>query len=116
MMESVTWKIGGEAGFGIMASGTMLARAFSRTGYHVLTTNDYPSLIRGGHNFITVRFATEEFSSMNRDVHILVALNYESVEKHKEELMDGSLVIFDPKDGEWKEGDFQKKVKLLPVP
>jgi len=115
-MDSVTWKIGGEAGFGIMASGTMLCRTFSRAGYHVMATNDYPSLIRGGHNFITVRIATEEFASMNRDVHILVALNYESVEKHKEELMDGSLVIFDPKDGEWKEGDFQKKVKLLPVP
>lgn len=99
-----------------MASGTMLCRTFSRAGYHVMATNDYPSLIRGGHNFITVRIATEEFASMNRDVHILVALNYESVEKHKEELMDGSLVIFDPKDGEWKEGDFQKKVKLLPVP
>lgn len=116
MMESVTWKIGGEAGFGIMASGTMLARAFSRAGYHVMATNDYPSLIRGGHNVITVRIATEEFASMNCDVHILVALNKESIEKHKEELMDGSFVIFDPKDSEWKDTDFPKKVKLLPIP
>ncbi len=116
MMESVTWKIGGEAGFGIMASGTMLCRAFSRAGYHVFATNDYPSLIRGGHNFITVRIATDTFDSMNRDVHILVALNKDSIEKHKDELMDGSLVIFDPKDAAWKEGDFAHKVKLLPVP
>lgn len=116
MRDSVTWKIGGEAGFGIMASGTMLARTFSRAGYHVLTTNDYPSLIRGGHNVVTVRISTEEFFSMNRDVNILVALNKESVEKHKEELMDGTLVVYDQTDNQWNETDFSNKVKLLPIP
>src|SRR3989344_9013084 len=74
MVDSLTWKIGGEAGFGIMAAGTMLARAYARRGYHVFATNEYPSLIRGGHNLITVRIAVKPFSSMNRDVHILIAL------------------------------------------
>lgn len=116
MVNSVTWKIGGEAGFGIMASGTMLARAFSRAGYHVFATNEYPSLIRGGHNLVTVRIATEKFEAMNRDVQILVALNKETIDLHKAEVSEGALVIFDPKDGEWKEGDFPKKVIVLAVP
>ena len=88
-MKSITWKIGGEAGFGIITAGTMLARAFARNGYHVFGTNEYPSLIRGGHNLITVRISTEPFDAMNRDVHILVALNKESVDLHKNELQDG---------------------------
>ena len=116
MVQSVTWKIGGEAGFGIMSSGTMLARAFSRAGYHIFATNEYPSLIRGGHNLVTVRIATEKFEAMNRDVHILVALNKETIDLHKTEVSEGGLVIFDPKDGEWKENDFPKKIILLAVP
>lgn len=116
MLSSVTWKIGGEAGFGIMASGNMLCRAFSRAGYFVFGTNEYPSLIRGGHNLITVRIATEAFYAMNRDVHILVALNKQTVELHKNELSDGSLVMYDPKDAEWKTTDLPARVKLLAVP
>ncbi len=115
-MDSVTWKIGGEAGFGIISSGTMLCRAFSRLGYHVLATNEYPSLIRGGHNVITVRIATEKFEALNKDVHILVALNKETVDLHKGELSEGDLVVFDPKDYEWKPTDFSTPVKLISLP
>lgn len=108
MMDSVTWKIGGEAGFGIMASGTMLAKTFSRAGYHVLATNEYPSLIRGGHNLVTVRIATKKFEAMSRDLHILVALNKEIIDLHKQELSKNAIVLFDPKDGEYNSG--------IPVP
>ncbi|MCX6792014.1 MAG: 2-oxoacid:acceptor oxidoreductase subunit alpha [Candidatus Gottesmanbacteria bacterium] len=116
MLNSVTWKIGGEAGFGIMASGTMLARTFSRAGYYVLATNEYPSRIRGGHNLVTVRIATDNFDAMNRDLHILVALNRETVDIHKQELNENALVIFDPKDGDQSAADFPKPVKLIAVP
>lgn len=116
MKESVTWKIGGEAGFGIMSAGTMLSRAFSRIGYYVLTTNEYPSLIRGGNNLITTRISATYFESMNKDLHVLVALNKETVDLHKEGLSDGAYVVFDPKDYEWKAAEFTKPVVLIPVP
>ncbi len=116
MKDSVTWKIGGEAGFGIMSAGTMLSRAFSRIGYHVLTTNEYPSLIRGGHNLITTRISSQYFESMNRDLHIVVALNKETVTLHMSELSEGALIVFDPKDYEWKANEFASPVVLVPVP
>ncbi len=115
-MESVTWKIGGEAGFGIMASGTMLARAMSRGGYHVFATNEYPSLIRGGHNVVTMRIATSAFHALNLGVHILVALNKETVEFHKDELSTGAIVVFDPQDHAWQATDFPKKAELVAIP
>lgn len=87
-----------------MASGTMLARTFSRLGYHVLATNEYPSLIRGGHNLVTVRVATKKFDALNRDLHILVALNHETIDLHKQELNEKTIVIFDPKDGDFSSG------------
>lgn len=112
----MTWKIGGEAGFGIMSSGIMLARSFSRAGYHIFSTNDYPSLIRGGHNVVTVRIGSTPFTSMNKDLHILIALNKETVELHKQEFSDGMLLVFDPNDHEWQTAEFPRAVKLLPVP
>ncbi len=116
MTESITWKIGGEAGFGIMSSGIMLARTFSRAGYHVFAINEYPSLIRGGHNVITVRIATTPFEALNRDVHVLVALNAETVTRHKDELGDGTIVLYDPQDHEWQDTDFPKKVTRIALP
>lgn len=115
MKNSLTWKIGGEAGFGIISSGTMLARTFTRAGYHVLVTNEYPSLIRGGHNLVTVRIGTEKFESLNRDVHVLVALNKETVALHTSELHEGSFVLYDPKDHEWQASDFTSRITLLPI-
>lgn len=116
MVKSVTWKISGEAGFGIMSAGTMISKAFARNGYYTLCTNEYPSLIRGGHNIITVRVSSQYFESLNRDVQILVALHNLSVEVHKDELSENALVVFDPKDKEWTLADFPKPVKLISVP
>jgi 2-oxoglutarate ferredoxin oxidoreductase subunit alpha len=116
MKDSITWKIGGEAGFGIMSAGTMLCKTFTRIGYHVLATNEYPSLIRGGNNLITARISSKYFESMNRDLHILVALNKETVDLRMEELRDGTIIVYDPKDYEWKPEEFKKKVVLLPIP
>lgn len=116
MISSVTWKIGGEAGFGIMSSGTMLAKTFSRQGYKTLATNEYPSLIRGGHNIITVRVAVEDFYSLRKDVHILAALNKQTVDLHKDELVEHGMLLFDPADFDWKPEHFSRHVICIPIP
>jgi len=116
MKNFVTWKIGGEAGFGIMVAGTMLTKAFSRRGYHTIASNEYPSLIRGGHNVITVGVGTEPFFSLHRTLDILVALNKETIEIHKNELHEGSFVVFDPKEATPVAGDFSSKVELIALP
>lgn len=116
MAHSITWKIGGEAGFGIMASGTMLARAFARHGYFVFTLNEYPSLIRGGHNAVTVRIATVPFHSLDRSLDMLIALNKETVELHRSELKESTVVVFDPNDISLKPQDLSPGVRLISVP
>lgn len=115
MTQSIQLKIGGEAGFGIMSSGTMLARAFSRHGYYVFTLNEYPSLIRGGQNIVTVRVATEKFFSLEGALDILIALNKETVELHKNELQKDTVIVFDPHDYEWKAEELPVGVHLIPV-
>lgn len=99
-----------------MSSGIMLAKACTRAGYHIFADNNYPSLIRGGHNVVSVRVSIKPFYGMNKDIHILAALNTEAIEKNREALSNGALVLFDPADKEWKAEDFSKEVRLLPLP
>lgn len=116
MVDTVTWKIGGEAGFGIMSAGMMLARTFTRSGYFTFAANDYPSLIRGGLNVVSVRIGTKPVSGMNRDLHLFVGLNADAIEKNISELNEHALVVYDPHDKEWNLSDFSKAVRLIPLP
>jgi 2-oxoglutarate ferredoxin oxidoreductase subunit alpha len=116
MMQDLTWAIGGEAGFGINVAGSMLAKACSRSGYGVITSNEYPSLIRGGHNFVSIRIATQEIFAPKSSIDILVALNKETVELHKTQLAPNALVLYDPKDYEWKKEEVGNNVTLIPIP
>ncbi len=94
-MADFTWKIGGPAGFGIMTTGFIFSKAFSRGGYHVFGCTEFPSLIRGGHNTYQSRVSSEEIHSQNKPVHILVALNRETIEKNSSELAENGAIIYD---------------------
>jgi len=94
-MIDFTWKIGGEAGFGIMTTGLLFSKIASRSGYHIFDYVEYPSLIRGGHNAYEVHVSSEETTHLSKNIDILVCLNKETFEKHKNRLTSKSLVIYD---------------------
>jgi 2-oxoglutarate ferredoxin oxidoreductase subunit alpha len=116
MIQDCTWAIGGEAGFGINAAGSMLAKACSRNGYGIVGSNEYPSLIRGGHNFVSLRISTNEIFAPKSTVDILVALNKETVVLHVKQLAPNALVLYDPKDYEWKKEEVGSGVTLVAIP
>lgn len=86
-------KIGGQAGQGIKTSGISLAKVASRSGYFAYNYVEYPSLIKGGHNVIQTTFSAQEVYSQIRDVHFLVALDQNTINLHKDELIPGAGVI-----------------------
>lgn len=116
MKTDITWGIGGEAGFGIMSSGTMLAKTFSRAGFGVIASNEYPSLIRGGHNFVSVRISTEKVHAPSTSIQLLIALNKETVDLHKNDLAAGAYLVYDEQDYAWKKEEFDRSITLIPVP
>ncbi len=111
----LTWKIGGKAGEGIMATGIIFSQSCSRGGLHVFDINEYPSLIKGGHNTVQVRVEKWEIFSQVKDVNVLIALNKETIFLHKDELSNGGGIIYDSAEvidrAEFKEG-----IRLYPVP
>jgi 2-oxoglutarate ferredoxin oxidoreductase subunit alpha len=98
------WKIGGEAGFGIMAAGLTFSKIATRSGYFAYDYNEYPSLIRGGHNTYDVIISDEEIHAAKWDVDMLVCLNKDTFEFHKHRLTPKSIVVYDPEDFECPDG------------
>ncbi|MDY0018897.1 MAG: 2-oxoacid:acceptor oxidoreductase subunit alpha [Anaerolineae bacterium] len=113
--RDVTIRIGGEAGMGLESSGAGFAKALTRGGLYIFGVPDFYSRIRGGHNFFTLRAASQPLYSITDPVHLLVALDMETVRRHGDEVVAGGAVIYDAKEtlpDELKRSD----VLFVPVP
>ena len=94
-MKDYSVLVGGQAGDGIRQAGSLVARLLARLGYHIYFWDDYPSLIRGGHNFSLIRAGDRRVEAYRDEIDILVCLNEETAEKHKGQLKPGGLLIYD---------------------
>jgi 2-oxoglutarate ferredoxin oxidoreductase subunit alpha len=94
-MKDYSVLVGGQAGDGIRQAGSLVARLLARLGYHIYFWDDYPSLIRGGHNFSIIRAADRRVEAYRDEIDILVCLNEETAKKHKGQLKSGGLLIYD---------------------
>ncbi len=115
-MVDIQWVIGGEAGYGIMTVGAMVAKIFTRLGLSVFDYVEYPSLIRGGHNAYYVRASDEEIFCQKQPIDILVALNRQTIDKHKHELSPTAAVLYDPNVTKVEAAEFPDSILLVPVP
>ncbi len=94
-MDEFSVLVGGRAGDGINEAGMIIARLFNQLGYCLYQYLDYPSLIRGGHNFTIVRASDKKIGAHRDEVNFLLALNQETIDRHKWRLMESSVVIYD---------------------
>ena len=114
--NNFTWKIGGEAGFGILSAGAMFNRAMIRSGLFVYDYPEYPSLIRGGHNTFEVSVSDKKVFAPRRPINILVALNQEAIDQHKNELSDDAVVIYNTDNSEVKPGTYVDTIEAIGIP
>ncbi len=89
--------IAGAAGDGIMSAGQIFSKIMAKHNYNVLLYTEYPSLVRGGHNTVTIRVGKDKVRSQVSHVDILFAINLESIEKHIDEVTENGIIIYDPK-------------------
>ncbi|MEK6714937.1 MAG: 2-oxoacid:acceptor oxidoreductase subunit alpha [Candidatus Omnitrophota bacterium] len=93
-MDEFSILIGGKAGDGINQAGLLIARIFGQLGWHAYIYYDYPSLIRGGHNFSIIRLSKKRISAHTNKINFLLALNQDTVDLHKNKLAQEALVIY----------------------
>ena len=95
--------LAGEAGQGLKTFSHIMAKGLFRAGFEVFASKDYMSRVRGGHNFMQIRFGDESFSAPVEQIDILIALNREGLEEHAQRVKDDGVILFD--------GDFGKELK-----
>lgn len=87
--------VGGAAGQGMDTFSSILEKSLKRYGYHIFSHSDYMSRVRGGHNFMQIRFSDKPVSSYTQKVDIIFALNEETVDLHENKLKEGGIIILD---------------------
>ena len=87
--------IGGAAGQGIETVVLLLEKTIKRSGYHVFTYKNYMSMVRGGHNFMQVRFSDKPITTYSTKVDMIFAMTEETVDFHIGNLKEDGLVILD---------------------
>ncbi len=97
-MLDFSLKIGGQAGQGMQTIGYILSKIFSRGGYHIFSTQDYQSRIRGGHNSFQIRVSTNPVGAASAKIELLIALDEMSIAEHQTELTATGGIIYDAGD------------------
>ncbi|MFO7741185.1 MAG: 2-oxoacid:acceptor oxidoreductase subunit alpha [Anaerolineae bacterium] len=113
--REMTIRIGGEAGMGLESSGVGFSKALTRGGLYAFGLPDYYSRIRGGHNFFSVRIATQPLYSHSEPVHLVLALDVETVRRHVDDIVAGGAIVHDEED-EVPDELQRSDVSFFPIP
>ncbi len=114
-MKELVWKIGGDAGMGIMASGRTMTKVFSRKGYYVIGYPEYPSLVRGGENTFQIRISTKPINSPVKKIDLLVCLDRKTFDFNKNYLNENAVIIYDKDTMEINEKETNAKLIHVPL-
>ena len=93
MKTDVTLKIAGAAGEGIQTIGDLLSEVCHHSGLFTFSVDDFESRVRGGHNFNLLRISDKEVAAPGNRLDILVCINKDAYDLHKQELRSGGIVI-----------------------
>lgn len=87
--------VGGAAGDGAKEAAINFGRLAAKHGYEFFLSVEYPSLIRGGHNFARVSISPAKVYCDSAELDAVLALNEETVGKHRSEIKKGGVVFLD---------------------
>lgn len=110
MRSDVTVVLGGQAGQGIQTIEFILARVLKRSGFHVLSTKEYMSRVRGGSNTVTLRVGGHPVTALKNGIDLLVALD-PAVIDHVGGRLQSTTVILADFDG----SHFDHQVLRVPI-
>lgn len=114
-MKPFTFKIGGEAGTGIMSAGLMFSKIAARSGYYTFDYSEYPSIIRGGHNVMQITVESKPTAAQFETADFLVALDQETIDRHLREIPEKGILLYDS-DQKVSVSKTFKKINVIAMP
>lgn len=109
-------KIAGESGQGINSIGETIAKALKKSGFYTFGYREYPSLIKGGHAFHQIDFASHPINCSSRAADILLCFSRVSFHTYLPTLRSYGQVIHMLPQLEFTEAERrfvrEKKIKI----
>ena len=93
--KDISIVLGGEAGQGIQTIEFILARVLKRSGYHIFSTKEYMSRIRGGSNSILIRVSSQQVSAPVDRIDILVPLDHKALIRLESRINPETVIVGD---------------------
>ncbi|MFT4309673.1 MAG: 2-oxoacid:acceptor oxidoreductase subunit alpha [Candidatus Woesearchaeota archaeon] len=106
-------KAGGPAGKGIFTIGELFAKTLHSLGLWTIVTKDYPSIIKGGHNTITVRAEPVKIYSDIKLIDLIIALDKESILRYSNNLSQGGAILADFKSLKMDSEVVRKDIRII---
>jgi 2-oxoglutarate ferredoxin oxidoreductase subunit alpha len=94
--EDISVVLCGEAGQGIQTVEAILAQAVKQSGYHIFSTKEYMSRVRGGQNSTEIRISSHRVASYVDRIDLLLALSSGAIKHLKNRISADTLIIGDP--------------------
>ncbi len=85
--------IGGKAGQGINKISEIVSRILIKQGYFTFNYREYPSLIRGGHNFNILSVSDKKIGSSESKIDGIIAMDERTIPIHEKELKKNAFKI-----------------------
>lgn len=111
--------VAGKAGQGVLSMGSIIEEYFYSMGLYTFNWKDYASLIKGGPNSSMIRVSEERIKNADKKINILIALDKDSIEIHKKDLIINSILIYDSgiiKDSFLPRPNFKQKFYPIGIP
>ncbi len=99
MLNSCNIVIAGAAGQGVESALVLAGKSLLKAGFHIFISADYQSRVRGGHNFMRIRFGDQPLAAAVSTINYLLALNEESLTRHLPNLTNEGLAFVMADDG-----------------
>jgi 2-oxoglutarate ferredoxin oxidoreductase subunit alpha len=93
--KDLTLMIGGAAGSGIQSIEALLVEALRQTGFHLFSTKEHMSRIRGGSNTVQLRIADAPIASAKWKTDLFFALDRQAIKHAEARFGEHTLILGD---------------------
>lgn len=83
--------IGGKAGEGVKKAAQIIANMAAKHGQYTFQSDDYQSLIKGGHNFSLLSIGNERIYNTYEKADLIISFDLRSVQRHLEDMAEHAL-------------------------
>ncbi len=113
--EDISIVLCGEAGQGIQTVESILIQAVKFGGYHVCSSKEYMSRVRGGENSTEIRVSSKRICAYVNRIDILIAISKGAIDHLKERISDNTIIIGDKETLKYLEKEDVIKIPFLKI-